>query len=63
MPMQMFMQVYDEIQMFLLEELELKFDMDPNRVRYLRKMMDTTCLGGKYNRGLTVIDVAESLLS
>ncbi|ORC88000.1 farnesyl pyrophosphate synthase [Trypanosoma theileri] len=61
--MDRFMQVYKEIQAFLLQQLITDYEMDPNRVNYLRKMMDTTCLGGKYNRGITVVNVAESVLS
>nr|CCC91446.1 unnamed protein product [Trypanosoma congolense IL3000] len=61
--MEMFMQVYGEVQEVLLNDLRSKFDTDPNRLEYLRKMMDSTCLGGKYNRGLTVVNVVNSMLS
>lgn len=61
--MERFMCVYNEIQDFLLRNLTTEFEMDPNRLNYLRKMMDTTCLGGKYNRGMTVVGVAEAFLA
>lgn len=59
--MERFMQVYAEVQEFLLGDAEKRFEMDVNRRRYLKDMMDTTCLGGKYNRGLCVVDVAEAM--
>lgn len=59
--MEMFLSVYAEVQEYLLSEMEARFEMDPNRRRYLKDMMDTTCLGGKYNRGLCVVDVAEAM--
>ncbi|KAG8343116.1 putative Polyprenyl synthetase [Trypanosoma vivax] len=60
--MEMFMRVYAEIQEFLLGNLVQEFEMDTHRLEYLRKMMDTTCLGGKCNRGLTVVSVVRSML-
>jgi farnesyl diphosphate synthase len=35
---------------------------DENRVKYLRKLMDISCTGGKYNRALTVIEVASDMV-
>ncbi|EKF39567.1 farnesyl pyrophosphate synthase [Trypanosoma cruzi marinkellei] len=61
--MERFLRVYDEIQAFLLDQLASKYEIDPNRARYLRIMMDTTCLGGKYFRGMTVVNVAEGFLA
>ncbi|RNF25816.1 farnesyl pyrophosphate synthase [Trypanosoma conorhini] len=58
-----FMRVYAEVQAFLLEQLNSDYEMDPNRGRYLRCLMDTTCLGGKYIRGLTVVNVAEGFIA
>lgn len=60
--MERFMHVYKEVQAFLLQQLSTNFEMDSNRQKYLQKMMDITCLGGKYNRGLTVFGVVENLL-
>lgn len=59
--MELFLKVYAEIQSFLLEDSKKEYGLDVNRERYLKKMMDTTCLGGKYNRGICVIDVAEAM--
>ncbi|RNE99590.1 farnesyl pyrophosphate synthase [Trypanosoma rangeli] len=61
--MERFKCVYAEIQAFLLEQLNSDYEMDPNRSKYLRRMMDTTCLGGKYIRGLTVVNVAEGFMA
>ncbi|EPY37727.1 farnesyl pyrophosphate synthase [Angomonas deanei] len=41
--------------------MEKKYAVDANRRRYLCQMMDSTCIGGKYNRGLCVVDVAEQM--
>ncbi|CAJ1024722.1 putative Polyprenyl synthetase [Leishmania utingensis] len=59
--MERFQRVYEEVQGFLLSDAEKRFEMDVHRKRYLKDMMDTTCLGGKYNRGLCVVDVAEAM--
>lgn len=59
--MDRFMQVYAEVQDFLLGDAVRRFEMDENRKRYLKQMLDATCLGGKYNRGLCVVDVAEAM--
>lgn len=59
----LFMRVYDEVQTYLLEEMARRYRMDRNRVAYLREMMNTTCLGGKYNRGLCVVSVADVMYS
>lgn len=59
--MDRFLKVYGEVQEHLLSSMEKKCEMDVNRRRYLKEMMDVTCLGGKYNRGLCVVDVAECM--
>lgn len=59
--MQRFLDVYAELQQFLLDEMNTKFEMDPNRRRYLTEMMNITCMGGKYNRGLCVVDVVDAM--
>ncbi|CCW61979.1 unnamed protein product [Phytomonas sp. EM1] len=56
-----FLKVYDEIQQFVLSFMETKYQMDVNRRQYIKDMLDNTCLGGKYNRGICVVDVAESV--
>lgn len=33
--------------------------MDESRQKYIREMINVTCLGGKYNRGMCVVKVAE----
>jgi farnesyl diphosphate synthase len=53
--------VYQEIQKFLLDDARKKMECDENRIRYLGKMMDTTVLGGKYNRGMTVVEIGHQL--
>jgi len=55
-----FVEVYHEIKKVLLEDAA-KNEMDSNRVAYLGEMMDATCLGGKYNRGMTVFETAHQL--
>jgi farnesyl diphosphate synthase len=59
---QAFMDVYPEIQRTLLADSKATMMTDDNRVAYLTKLMDTTCLGGKYNRGITVVEVATALV-
>lgn len=60
--MKRFLKVYEEIQQYLLDHAEARHELDPNRRRYLKQMMDTTCLGGKYYRGLCVVDVTEAMI-
>lgn len=59
--MDRFLKVYEEVQAFLVEDMKKRYAMDDNRARYLKDMMDATCIGGKYNRGLCVVDVAEEM--
>lgn len=59
--MELLLNVYPELQSFLMEDAKKQFELDEDRQSYLVKMMDTTCLGGKYNRGVCVIDVAEAM--
>eukprot|EP00796_Vickermania_ingenoplastis_P008538 gene8538-5985_t len=59
--MELFLNVYEEIKAYLMTESRQKYELDVDRQRYLEQMMDATCLGGKYNRGLCVIDVAEAM--
>lgn len=59
--MELFLNAYREIQSFLMEDSKKNFELDEYRQSYLTKMMDTTCLGGKYNRGVCVMDVAEAM--
>lgn len=59
--MDRFLEVYKEMQAFLMKEMADSYEMDANRERYLTQMMDATCIGGKYNRGLCVVDVAEQM--
>ncbi|CCW66323.1 unnamed protein product [Phytomonas sp. Hart1] len=56
-----FLKVYDEIQKFALSFLEKKYQMDVHRKQYMKDMLDTTCLCGKYNRGVCVVNVAEEM--
>lgn len=59
--MDRFLQVYEEIQTYLLNEAQSASQLDANRRHYLKRMMDVTCLGGKYNRGLAVVDVVDAM--
>lgn len=59
--MERFLQVYEQIQVYLLNDAESASQLDPNRRHYLKRMMDVTCLGGKYNRGLAVVDVVHAM--
>lgn len=59
--MELFLKVYEELRDFCLTLTEERCEMDPDRKNYLKIMMDTTCLGGKYNRGLCVVDVADAM--
>lgn len=59
--MDRFMAVYAEVQSFLMADMAKSYAMDANRGRYLKDMMDATCLGGKYNRGFCVVDVTEAM--
>lgn len=59
--MQRFLTVYEEVQAYLVDDMQKRYSMDVNRARYLKDMMDATCIGGKYNRGLCVVDVAEAM--
>lgn len=56
-----FLKVYEAIQTYLLDEAESASQLDINRRHYLKRMMDVTCLGGKYNRGLAVVDVVDAM--
>lgn len=56
-----FLKVYEELKSFVLHESKKKHELDDNRMKYLGIMMDTTCLGGKYNRGICTLDVAERM--
>ena len=57
----LFIKAYDAIQAYLLQEMTAECEVDPARLAYLKAMMDTTCLGGKYNRGVSVVDVVDEL--
>ena len=59
--MERFMKVYATIQEYLLEDAVKNMALDPTRRNYLKSMMDTTCLGGKYIRGITVVDIVDTL--
>lgn len=59
--LELFLNVYEELKAFLMAEAKRKYELDEDRQRYLEIMMDATCIGGKYNRGLCVIDVAEAM--
>jgi farnesyl diphosphate synthase len=59
--MDRFLQVYEEIQTYLLNDAQSASQLDANRRHYLKRMMDVTCLGGKYNRGLAVVDVVDAM--
>lgn len=59
--MDFFVKVYGDIQKYLLDEAQSHYQVDVNRRKYLTKMMDVTCLGGKYNRGLTVVEVVDAM--
>lgn len=59
--MDRFLQVYEEIQTYLLNDAQSASQLDVNRLHYLKRMMDVTCLGGKYNRGLAVVDVVDAM--
>jgi len=61
--MELFQKVYEQIKAFLLDEAQSSYQLDDNRRKYLAKMMDVTCLGGKYNRGLAVVDVVAAMTS
>lgn len=56
-----FEKTYTVIQDYLLDDAQQHSQLDPNRRAYLKKMMDVTCLGGKYNRGVAVVDVVEAM--
>jgi len=56
-----FIGIYDDIQQVLLDDSTKHLGLDDNRRSYLKKMMDVTCTGGKYNRGITVVEVAMAL--
>lgn len=58
-----FLNVYEEIKVMIMDDSVKRYELDVDRRRYLEQMMDTTCLGGKYNRGLCVMDVAEAMAS
>jgi farnesyl diphosphate synthase len=60
-PKAAFLAVYDEIKAFLLADVAKNMDVDAHRVNYLSELMDITCTGGKYNRGITVVEVAKAL--
>lgn len=57
-----FVAVYAEIKSELMRAMAAQFDVDAERAKYLTQMMDATCLGGKYNRGITVVEVATELM-
>lgn len=61
--MNLFLNVYEELKAFLMKESKEKYELDEDRQRYLEQMMDATCIGGKYNRGICVIDVATAMSS
>jgi farnesyl diphosphate synthase len=58
---ELFISAYTGIQNYLLSTMSAAHKVDPARLRYLKTMMDTTCLGGKYNRGITVVEVVDEL--
>ena len=51
--------VYKQMQEYLLDDAVKTKAVDVNRRKYLQKMMDVTVLGGKYNRGMTVVEVTD----
>jgi farnesyl diphosphate synthase len=55
------MVVYQVIQNYLLDNAERTSALDANRRRYLQKMMDVTCTGGKYYRGVLVVEVVDQV--
>lgn len=57
-----FLAAYEPIQQALLNDLDTNTEMDEHRRKYLKRMMDTTVLGGKYNRGICVVDVTIACL-
>jgi farnesyl diphosphate synthase len=57
-PKDAFIASYDVIRETLLQDLENNTEIDQHRKRYLKQCMDANCLGGKYNRGICVVEVA-----
>lgn len=56
-----FLAVYDDVQAYLLELMEKQYAVDKHRKNYLKVLMDVACTGGKYNRGITVVEVAKAM--
>ena len=57
-----FIAAYDVVRDTLLDDLDRSVEIDVHRRRYLRQMMDTTVCGGKYNRGICVVEIAAACI-
>lgn len=57
-PLKAFLAVYDDIHAALLADSQSNLGLDNDRLPYVKEMMDTNCKGGKYNRGLSVVEIA-----
>jgi farnesyl diphosphate synthase len=57
-PKDAFIASYKLIREALLKDLDNNVEIDAHRRRYLGQCMDANCLGGKYNRGICVVEVA-----
>ena len=57
----LFLAAYDRIQRDLLSDAAKHLHVDPHRLQYLLAMMNATTLGGKYNRGLTVVELVDAM--
>lgn len=62
-PRDAFIAAYDVIRETLLNDLDKQAQIDEPRKRYLKQCMDANCLGGKYNRGICVVEVAAACVS
>lgn len=54
-----FIHAFDILKEYIIADAEKNMALSGNRKEYVKKMMDVTCLGGKYNRGITVVDVVD----
>lgn len=60
-PKDAFISAYSVIRDVLLKDLDANVEIDQHRRRYLGQCMDANCLGGKYNRGICVVEVAAAV--
>ena len=56
-----FIHAFEIIKEYLVADAVANMALAGNRKEYVKKMLDVTCLGGKYNRGITVVDVVDIL--